>query len=141
MKNGVSFLGRMDNMKKAVAGILALTLAVSLVCLVRVVLADPDCSVCTECAGDPVFVQRDMRNPELAAIVRKVGSPLVKKEGLKAVVLLSDGEGAQVPDSKTARSMILITSEGHAGRRALKGEVPQEIKMLVRYNADSAATK
>ncbi len=99
--------------------------------------ADPDCTICTECAADPVFIQRDQRNPELLAIVAKVGSRAVKKEGLKAVVLFSDGQGSEQKSSNIARTIVLIASQGNVERLQVNGEILAEIKTLVRYDADN----
>jgi len=96
-----------------------------------------DCA-CTECSADPGFVQADMRALPLLQILKQLGALDIAEEGLKAVIVFSDGdvpccgEGAASP-----RTMMLLGSKGTARRVDVSGGLPTQIKQMIGYSDSS----
>jgi hypothetical protein len=62
-------------------------------------LAD-DCSeVCPNCSADPVFVQPDLRRPMMPAVVRRLASPRMRREGVHLLVVLSEEQDGRLQDT------------------------------------------
>lgn len=92
-----------------------------------------DCTVCVNCAADPVFIQRDRRNPEMVPILRRFASREMQKEGLGIVVVFSDAaEGCCGESGEPTRTVVLLGDEGGSESVEIKGDLPPEVKTLVR---------
>ncbi|KPJ57989.1 MAG: hypothetical protein AMS16_00135 [Planctomycetes bacterium DG_58] len=112
-------------------GVTLLLGSVAVVLVAGVSLA-VDCTVCDECSADPAFVQRDLRNPEMLPIVKRLASKRIRDEGLKIVVVLSEAQGACCEDEDDVpRSLVLIGSEGSVEGREIKGGLPAEVRSFL----------
>ncbi len=74
--------------------------------------ADATCDPCTNCSADPVFVQKDSRNPELVLIARNL-----KKMGISAGPI----DSVAVVEGSSAKSVRIVIFE-ESGKR-LEAEI------------------
>ena len=99
-----------------------------------------DCTECVQCSADPVFIQRDYRNPLMIPLVRRLASKRLQDEGLQAVVVLSDDERLLSGDALATRTIVLISSEGTTEAREFKGELPPEVRPLIGFDQTQASS-
>ena len=91
-----------------------------------------DCTECTDCAADPVFVQKDVRSPALVCLLRKFASRRMNEEGLTAVVVLSE---IKADNDGTLREsngrLVLVGDRGAQQVVEVTGSLPGEVKAIL----------
>jgi hypothetical protein len=95
-----------------------------------------DCSSCVECSADPTFTQRDARNPAILPLLRNYATTEIQKEGVTAVVVLSDGGcGCDTEASGEAeepqRTVVLVGDQGARTSFEVTGDLPAEVRAIV----------
>jgi len=95
-----------------------------------------DCSSCVECSADPTFTQRDARNPAILPLLRNHATTEIQKEGVTAIVVLSDGGcGCDTEASGEAeepqRTVVLVGDQGARASFEVTGDLPAEVRTVV----------
>ena len=84
------------------------------VVLLTSVRAEAACDPCTNCSGDPVFVQKDSRNPELILVTRGL-----RQLGISPGVIDSIAT-VEAPSGKGIRIVVFEESGNH-----IEADIPQ----------------
>ena len=82
-------------------------------------------------------MQRDMRNPEMVFVLRRFASRQMRSEGIRAIVVISDGTDGccDGQDAAAASSLMLIGKGGNVERFEMEGELPAPLESLGRNPA------